>query len=69
MEAEAMEFWGDSPITGTKIAEVVKQLQGDWALGEDEIFPEFLMALDDAGLARLAYLCSSAWRSGTVPLA
>ncbi|KAI3373123.1 hypothetical protein L3Q82_006364 [Scortum barcoo] len=36
--------------------------------GVDEIRPEYLKSLDVVGLSWLTRLCSTAWRSGTVPL-
>ncbi|TWW67270.1 hypothetical protein D4764_02G0003110 [Takifugu flavidus] len=57
-----------SHISGAEVAEVVKKLLGGKAPGVDEIRPEFLKALDVAGLSWLTRLCNIAWTSGAVPL-
>lgn len=49
------------PIVGTEVTEVVKQLRGSSAPGWDEIFPEYLKALDVVGLSWVTLLCNSAW--------
>ncbi|TWW77380.1 hypothetical protein D4764_12G0007700, partial [Takifugu flavidus] len=58
----------DLPISGAEVAEVVKQLPGGGALGEDEIRLGYLKALDVVGLSWLTRLCNIAWTSGAVPL-
>ncbi|XP_048857101.1 uncharacterized protein LOC125724452 [Brienomyrus brachyistius] len=68
MEAECGDLGVDSPISGVEVAEVVKKLLGGRAPGVDEIRPEFLKALDAAGLSWLTRICSIAWTSGAVPL-
>ncbi|KAK0134372.1 Craniofacial development protein 2 [Merluccius polli] len=57
-----------SPISGAEVAEVVRKLLGGRAPGVDEVCPEFLKALDVAGLSWLTRLCSIAGTSGAVPL-
>uniref|UniRef100_A0A3B3QGI4 Reverse transcriptase domain-containing protein n=1 Tax=Paramormyrops kingsleyae TaxID=1676925 RepID=A0A3B3QGI4_9TELE len=67
-EAESGDLGVDSPISGAEVVEVVKKLLGGRAPGVDEIRPEFLKALDVAGLSWLTHICSIAWTSGAVPL-
>ena len=57
-----------SPISGAKVAEVVRKLLGGRAPGVYEVCPEFHKALDVVGLSWLTRLCSIAWKSGVVPL-
>uniref|UniRef100_A0A3P9PV83 Reverse transcriptase domain-containing protein n=1 Tax=Poecilia reticulata TaxID=8081 RepID=A0A3P9PV83_POERE len=67
-EAEHGDSGLGSPISGDEVAEVVKKLLGGRAPGVDEIRPEFLKALDVAGLCWLTRLCNITWTSGAVPL-
>ncbi|XP_072565970.1 uncharacterized protein [Paramormyrops kingsleyae] len=67
-EAESGDLMVDLPISGAEVAEVVKKLLGGRAPGVDEIRPEFLKALDVAGLSWLTRICGIAWTSGAVPL-
>lgn len=57
----------DSFISLAEVTEVAKKLPSGNAQVLDEIQPEMLKALNTVGLSWLTYLCSVAWRSGTVP--
>ena len=50
-EAESGSSDVGPPISGAEVAEVVKKLLGGKAPGVDEVRPEFLKALDVAGLS------------------
>ncbi|XP_054643965.1 uncharacterized protein LOC129188028 [Dunckerocampus dactyliophorus] len=58
----------DSSITVAEESGVVKMLPSGKAPGVDEFRPEFLKALDVAGLSWLTRLFNIVWKSGTVPL-
>ena len=54
-------------LTETEVSSAIKSLKTGKALGEDNIRPEMLKAMNNVGVCWLTGVCQVAWKTGEVP--